>query len=274
MAVASRWILPLTLVVCASALAEPSAAATSDSVTLASVPPSADQIMAACMTVQVPAALKQLGINPHIRTREDAGAFAHAVCREFAGHCASAPTSEACKQELSRLGLVTGAVSPSPGAALFDAARVGAESSLRKLLAEGVDANWRGLGGWTPLMIAAAEKHAVAVELLLAAKADPNLRNSYGRTALMYAANYGQTEIVRKLLAAGADPNITPTDATGWTALIAASAQGHAAVVEALLKAGADPRIKARDGQRAIDLARSHSHRPVVGLLEAVAARP
>ena len=251
------WGLPALLLVLAVAPADAA--------------PSAARIMAACLEVQGPAALRKLGIDPRIRTREDAAARARAVCQELVDQCTAAPAGEACQLVLGDLGLAARLAPPSAGAALFEAARTGADDRLRTLLAEGADADWRGVGGWTPLMIAAAERQPGSVALLLAARADPDLRNVHGRTALMFAAAYGQTPIVRQLLAAGADPDLQPTDSTGWTALIAAAAGGHTSAVQALLAAGADARLAASDGQRAIDVARAAGHRQVVDLLAAAA---
>jgi ankyrin repeat protein len=223
------------------------------------------------MKVEVPRALQSLGVDPRVRTREDAGAKAFLLCKEVVGFCAPVPTSEACRPVLARYGFGAGDYRPSAEVALFDAALAGRTDTVRKLLAEGADVNWRNAAGWTPLMIAAAEKHLDTVQVLLAAKADPNQRNAYGRTALMFASSYGQLEIVRALLAAGADPNIVANDTTGWTALVAASVAGHTAVVDALLKGNADPRLLTKEGRRAIDYARANGHADVVRLLESSA---
>jgi ankyrin repeat protein len=235
--------------------------------------PSAEQIMMACMKVELPAAMQRLGVDPRMRNRDDAGALAYQICSDVVRRCAAAPTTEACQTLLSRYGLAPGDYRPSPGAALFDAAFAGNADRVRKLLAEGAEVNWRNAGGWTPLMIAAAERHLEAVVVLLEAKADPNQRNAYGRTALMFAARYGQLAIVERLLAAGADPNVVPTDATGWTALVSAAVEGQAAVLRTLLDKGADPAIRTRDGRTALDMARAGGHREAAQVLE-TAARP
>ena len=234
---------------------------------------SAEQIMMACMKVEVPAALQRLGIDPRVRNRDDAGALAYLVCSDVVRNCAAQPGTEACQRLLSRYGLAAADYRPTTEAALFDAAYAGNVDLLRKLLAEGANVNWRNAGGWTPLMIAAAERHLDAVAVLLEAKADPNQRNSYGRTALMFASRYGQLAIVERLLGAGADPNIVPTDATGWTALVSAATEGHAAVIRALLAKGADPSIRTRDGLTALDIARAKGHRDAAEVLES-AMRP
>lgn len=236
----------------------------------ASAPPPS-QILDACMKYEVPRMLQLLGTGP-IRTREDAAIAAHIKCQSVVAACTASPSSDDCQRPLRLLGLGDPDYKPSPGAALYDAAERGWVSAINRLIAEGADPNWRNLAGWTPLMIAAAEKHLDAVVALLEAKADPNLRNSYGRTAIMYAASYGQEAIVEKLLAAGADPNVVPKDPSGWTALIAAAARGHPRTVEILLRGGADPAIRAKDGMTALDLARSQGHVEVVKILEAATA--
>jgi ankyrin repeat protein len=234
-------------------------------------PPGAAQIMDACMRVELPNALQRLG-QPSIRTREDAGIFAHGLCQLVLQICTAAPDGDECQRPLSAYGLGDAAYTPSPEASLYDAAQLGATATVAELLAAGARTNWQNTGGWTALMIAAAEKHADTVAVLLAAKADPNVRNFYGRTALMYAASYGQDAIVEQLLAAGADPNKVPTDQTGWTALVAAAARGNTSTVELLLRRGADPSIKTRDGMTALEIAVEQGHAAAARLLRAAAA--
>lgn len=231
--------------------------------------PSPSQILDICMKREVPKMLQLLGVDPRIRTREDAAIAAHHKCQFIVAACVASPSSDDCQAALQAFGLGDPGYRPSPAAALYNAAERGDVNSIRRLLAEGAAPNWQNSGGWTPLMIAAAEKHLPAVVALLEAKGDPNIRNGYGRTALMFASAYGQAEIVARLLAAGADPNLVPTDQTGWTALISAAAHGHAATVEVLLRAGADPGVRTRDGRTATDMAREGGHVEVFRMLEA-----
>ena len=230
---------------------------------------SAEQILTACMKVEVPKAMQQLGIDPRIRDRDDAGALAFLVCNEIVKRCAAAPATEGCQKALAGYGVGSSDYRPPAGAVLFDAAYAGNTELVRRIVAEGVDVNWRNAGGWTPLMIAAAERHLDTVIVLVDAKADPNQRNAYGRTALMFASRYGQVRIVERLLAAGADPNIVPTDASGINALAAAAIEGHVAVIRLLLDKGADPSIRTRSGQTALDLARANGRAEAARVLEA-----
>jgi hypothetical protein len=240
--------------------------------------PTASQILEACMKVEVPAALKLLGLSERIRSRDDAGIVAHSMCQSIANNCSVNPKEPACQERLRAYGLEGSAAPAAPAAQvdrrLFDAANSGATQTARRLLAEGADPNWRNAGGWTPLMIAAAERHLDTVAVLLEAGADPNLRNGYGRTALMFASSYGQVAIAERLIDAGADVDAVPSDQSGWTALIAASAHGMTSTVELLLRRGADPDIKARNGQTALLIAREQGHADVVRLLEAASRSP
>lgn len=236
----------------------------------AAATPTPTTLLDACMKVEVPAALQRLGVDPKMPTREDAAAFAYLMCQHALRSCSEAPAGEACSVALARYGLRSGPTVASTGRRLFDAAHAGDTANVRQLLAQGAEVNWRNVGGWSPLMIAAAERHAETVAALLEGGADPNHRNHYGRTALMFAAGYGQTAIVERLLAGGADPNLVPTDSDGYTALAMAASRGHAAAVAALLKGGADAALRTRDGRTPADLARAGGHVEVLRLLDAL----
>ncbi|MBX3637373.1 MAG: ankyrin repeat domain-containing protein [Rubrivivax sp.] len=236
----------------------------------AAAPPPAT-IGEACMKVELPALLQRLGSDPRLRTREDAEARALGYCRMVVRSCGDAPAADACRRALEGYGLGDGKPVPVEGAQLFAAANAGRNDDVRRWLAAGASVDWRNLGGWTPLMIAAAERHADTVAVLLEAGADPNLRNQLGRSALMFAAGYGQLAIVERLLAARADPNLVPDDGVGVTALMAAAAGGHAQVVQALLRAGARPGTRTSDGRTALDMARAGGHGEIAQLLQAAA---
>lgn len=76
------------------------------------------------------------------------------------------------------------------------------------------------------------------IKTLLAKGVDVNAKDNYGATALMYAFQDGHSEIVKTLLDNGADVNAK--DNNGKTALMAASLKGHSEIVKTLLGKGAD----------------------------------
>lgn len=232
---------------------------------------SPEQVMAACIQYETRVALKKVGIK--YRTREDASQVAQFLCQMHTRICADQPGSDDCQMPLRAYGLGDPNYVPSPEAALYKASESGSTAVVRDLLAKGAKPNWHNAGGWTPLMIAAAERELDTVIVLLAVGADPNARNKLGRTALMFASGYGQDAIVERLLAVGANVNLVPDDHSGWTALIAAASAGHAGTVEVLLRAGADPTIQSKAGETALDIARKQGHAEVARLLQAAAER-
>ena len=122
-------------------------------------------------------------------------------------------------------------------------------TQVRKLLAEGCDANTVDEGGIPALAIATGRKQAEAVQLLLQAGADPNTRVTNQKAGLNsapvigLAAGNGEISILQSLIAAKAD--IEGKDATGLTPLMISAFTGNNAALETLLSAGSN--VKARD---------------------------
>ncbi|WP_047100009.1 ankyrin repeat domain-containing protein [Sphingomonas sanxanigenens] len=142
---------------------------------------------------------------------------------------------------------------------LFEAAKLGRTDLIPFLAKNGADVNAYEARGFTPLILAAYNGQAAAVDALIAAgadackpdasqgntaqmgvafkgddaiaerllkeKCDVNARNNAGQTALMMAALFGRTRQIEMLLAAGGDPAIA--DAAGRTAAMVAAAQGN-----------------------------------------------
>lgn len=96
------------------------------------------------------------------------------------------------------------------------------------------------LGAYTPLLVAARQGSAAAVEALLAAGADPLRATANGATPLMLAAASGSAAAVQALLAAGSDPDAVD-DAHGQTALMFAAAYDRVEVIATLIEGGANP---------------------------------
>ena len=72
----------------------------------------------------------------------------------------------------------------------------------------GVNLNVRNKNGAAPLMFAAKENTAEAVELLIKAGADVNAQDNSGNTALIYAAAYSSEDVISVLLEMQADKDI------------------------------------------------------------------
>lgn len=113
--------------------------------------------------------------------------------------------------------------------------------------------------GKTPLMTAARQGDAAAVNRLISAGTDVNASNAGGATALMFAVLSGDPLVTSLLVRAGAR-----TDAKaklGWTALALAAVKGYTAVGEVLLDAGADQGVRDAYGwtplMRAVDRQRT-----------------
>lgn len=93
-------------------------------------------------------------------------------------------------------------------------------------------------GGYTPLLFAARHGAITSARLLVAAGADVDDVAAMGTSALVVAAHSGHAALAEFLLEKGADPAAA---AAGYTALHAAVLRGELSLVEALLVHGADP---------------------------------
>ncbi|MYA17882.1 MAG: ankyrin repeat domain-containing protein [Gammaproteobacteria bacterium] len=84
-----------------------------------------------------------------------------------------------------------------------------------------------------------AEGDVAAVKALISKGVDVNYRGTHGNTPLGYSAYNGHDKIVRMLLDAGADPDIPAFD--GWSPLALAVYECHPRLVKLLLESRADP---------------------------------
>jgi uncharacterized protein len=127
-------------------------------------------------------------------------------------------------------------------AGLARAACEGRTDEVRRLSAEGVDANSVGLEGMTPLIWATNCGSLEGVRSLLDAGANPNSAAT-GFHPVYVAVDNSQSEILAMLLSRGGDPNAALPDTT-WTALNLAFSIGletdNWASYEMLLDSGAN----------------------------------
>jgi len=161
-----------------------------------------------------------------------------------------------------------------PPRSLPQAAAEGDLGAVRKMIAEGIDVDYREDNFIkTALHLAAREGHKDMVSFLLSKGANINAKDGWpGCTALHYAAEKGYAEIARVLLEAHADVNIPREYPKGETPLHTAARAGHKDIVELLISHGADVNAKNEAGQTALDLALSQNRKDVVELLVAKGA--
>ena len=136
---------------------------------------------------------------------------------------------------------------------------------VRVLIEAGVDINFRGNYGFTPLMFAASNGYTETVEeMLKATDVNVNLQEEKGETSLMFAARNGHLEIVVKLIEAGANVNLQST--YGETALMFAARSGHRKIVAELIKGGikAYVNLKNKAGETSLIFAATRGHTEVV----------
>lgn len=149
---------------------------------------------------------------------------------------------------------------------LFEAAKLGRVDLIPLLVRQGADVNAYEGRGFTPLILAAYNGQAAAVEALLEAGADPcKADRGQGNTALMGVAFKGDDRIAALLLKQKCDVNAR--NRAGQTALMMASLFNRTQQVAMLLKAGADPRVLDASGRSAASVAASQGNDAVASEL-------
>jgi ankyrin repeat protein len=164
------------------------------------------------------------------------------------------------------------------GAALFNAhptvlaAFSGNADIIGRLHKEGdrVDDKMNVLGMFpaTPLLELAATHQTHAVRALLDEGAKVDEADNDGITVLSWAAIANRVEMARLLIERGADVN--HVDKKGMTPLLYAASIdfGDSAMIDLLLKSGAKASSRTKDGQTALDLARTYKHTHLLASLE------
>lgn len=115
--------------------------------------------------------------------------------------------------------------------------------SIRFLIDNGANVNFRGKSSESALIKAVLKENVRLVELLIASGAEINYRNDEDRTAYSYAAQSGNKNLKGILIKAGADVNIGVQEYRnryGENAFFQAAADGRTDVVEAMLACGTD----------------------------------
>ena len=149
---------------------------------------------------------------------------------------------------------------------LMTAARQGDAAAVNRLISAGADVNASNTGGATALMFAALSGDPLVTSLLVRAGARTDTKAKLGWTALALAAVKGYTEVAEVLLDAGADQGVR--DAYGWTPLMRAVDRRRTDVVRLLLASpGADLAIRQEDDATALHIAAATGDIEIVKLL-------
>lgn len=118
--------------------------------------------------------------------------------------------------------------------ALIEAARLGDNEAVERLLSEGADVRAHDASGMTALIAAAWGNHLDVACALIAAGADVNAKDDTVQSAYLVATSEGYLDLLELTLAAGAD--VTSLDSYHGTGLIRAAERGHVEVVGRLLE--------------------------------------
>src|SRR5689334_15547799 len=121
-------------------------------------------------------------------------------------------------------------------------AQLGYADHIKRLVAEGIDPDWRREDGVTTLMIAALTGRLTIMDALLDAGATIDLQAPDGMTALLAATAFARTTRetagIELLLARGSDPNLANSEGNDPLMMTARHALIEAVIV--LIRAGAD----------------------------------
>jgi hypothetical protein len=155
-------------------------------------------------------------------------------------------------------------------------AQLGYADQIKRLVADGIDPDWRREDGVTTLMMAAMTGRIEVMEALIEVGATVDLQTPDGTTALLAACTYARTtrEImgIEVLLARGANPSLANDE--GNDALMMAARHGLVDAAVALIRAGADTRRANRFGTTALmQAARGHLVETCRALIRAGAER-
>jgi len=126
-----------------------------------------------------------------------------------------------------------------------------------------------GVGGVTPLHIAASNGDVESIEVLVRGRAVVDAHDALGNTPLVLGAMRGDLKVVQALIDAGADPN---SSGAGYTALHMAAKEGHAELVSFLLRSGARVNPIGDDDWPPLRYAVVNGHKVVADLLRAAGA--
>ena len=159
--------------------------------------------------------------------------------RILVGLIATAAMAVAAVAEERLGGLYLSEAFPDPAvASMVAAARSGNFREVDALIAKGVDVNYRGTQGVTPIAWVVAAGDTRAAAHLLDAKADPNVKMPKNSSAMSIAVESGTPAMLKTLLAKGGNPNLRGPDDD--TLLCIAAFKQRKDQIDVLLEHGAD----------------------------------
>lgn len=153
------------------------------------------------------------------------------------------------------------------GSAIMFACIKGDLKTVQSLLVQDVDVNARGANGWGALMIASAKGHVEVVEQLLERKADVNTVDVYDWTPL-HRASYENRELVVELLLAAPEIEINAQDDQGASALHHAAVQGNISISKRLIESGADTELTDLVGRTPQQYAAQNGYKALATMLK------
>lgn len=143
---------------------------------------------------------------------------------------------------------------------LWMSAFYGRLDDVKTALQQGAPVNFKGKGGFTPLVVAATMGHLDVVQYLAEHGADINKRdNIRHKNALLAASFRSNDDVVAYLLAHGAE--VDAQGVNGWTPLHDAAFVGDYNIVKMLVEHGARTDIKNNAGMLALQCAKMGSVR-------------
>ena len=150
---------------------------------------------------------------------------------------------------------------------IFDAIKAEDVETLQAMIAVNPNClNVTDARGFTPLIMSTYMGTMGITKVLLAQNIDINAKDGSGNTALMGVCFKGTREYADILILAGA--NLDDTNMNGTTALAFSATYNKIDMVKYLLDKGANKLIKDKEGNTALDHAKSKGYDTIIAMLD------
>ncbi len=157
------------------------------------------------------------------------------------------------------------------GTELHRAVCCGNVNSIKSLLQQNTDPNYRNSYGRSPLYETIWDNQFDIARCLLENGADADTQDGDGNSPLHLAVNAGHNYMAQFFLEYGANKNAQNAELN--TPLHSAARWDRTNIVALLLEAGADPRTKNKKGELPTDIAKEFGHEEVARLLDTATER-